>query len=34
MGDRLWIGQEVADAVEGDLSHGREVDFCRGLSAW
>ena len=34
MGDRLWQGQEVADAVEGDLSHGREVGFCCGLSAW
>ena len=34
MGDRLWLGQEVADAVEGDLSHGREVCFCCGLSAW
>ena len=34
MGDRLWQGQEVADAVEGDLSHGGEVGFCRRLSAW
>ena len=34
MGDRLWQGQEVADAVEGDLSYGREVGFCCGLSAW